>query len=494
MRSIRNRRRRFRGRNELIRDVFLISEFKMDGIKKRFNKALREFAIDRLIKESDTVIVGFSGGADSRVLLSLMTEYAHNLGKKVLCAHVNHMIRGEEANRDENNCVTWAKECGVPIKVCRIDVPAIAEREGKGIEETARDERYKFFEKVASEAEGKSIIATAHNADDNLETVIFNLIRGSGTRGMAGIPPVRDGKYVRPLILCSSSLIREYCLENGITYNVDITNLDTEYTRNYIRNSIVPLLENISRDPADAAIRMCSVLRTDEEFISSLADGYIIEHGKGPQALSSMRSLHDALLSRVIDRLYRSAGGARSLSKTHVDSIIDAVKRKEGVVYISLPDGIRFCRSGNTVDFVKGSVIIEGIDGIIPLIVDGDPFVFGDFALTASTFPSQTIVYDGNIYNLSIHKLTKFDKIKCDFQVRGRSPGDTYRFGGMTRKVKKLFCDKKIPAEKRGSVPLVTDNDGIVWIPGFPLRDGVSPEPQCNDPGVSLCFYVKNVK
>ncbi len=463
----------------------------MDAIRNCFNKALFDFGIDRMINNADRIIVAFSGGADSRVLLSLMREYTLAHGKQLMCAHLNHMIRGEDAFRDENNCVKWAQECGVPIRVCRVDVPAAAEKNGKGIEETARNERYKFFDSLASELDGTSLIATAHNADDNLETVIFNLLRGSGTRGMTGIPPVRDGKYIRPLILCRSAAIRNFCKNNGIEYNVDSTNNDTYYTRNYIRKTIVPLLGHVSCEPADAVLRMCSVLRTDDDFISSFADDYIAENGSGPQSLSRLNSLHNAILSRVIDRLYRNAGGLRALSKSHVDSITDAVRNKQGTVYLNLPDGVVFYRSGNTVSFGQGNHTAEKIMGTASISTDGKPFVCEDFAVTATTDPVPSLVINENIYNLSIHILTNFDKIKDDFFVRGRMDGDTYKFGGMTRKVKKLFSEKKIPSEKRDNIPLVLDKDGIVWIPGFPLRDGSSSVNSENRCTVYLCYYEK---
>ncbi len=465
----------------------------MDDVRIRFEKALSDFGIGNLIDKADRIIIGFSGGADSRVLLSLLKEYTHER-KEIICAHVNHMIRGEDADRDEMNCVEWANEYGVPIRISRIDVPTIAKREGKGIEETARNVRYGFFDSLVSEFNGVSLIATAHNADDNLETVLFNLLRGSGTHGMTGIPPVRDGKYIRPLILCSSSLIRDYCRKNGISYNIDQTNTDTEYTRNYIRNRIVPLLGTITNDPVDSVSRMCSILRADDDYILSAADSFIDKNGCGTQSLDKLLNLHNAVLSRVIERLYRFAGGKRTLSKTHVDSVIDAIRNKKGTVFLSLPDGIFFTRSGESVYFSIGRLHCDGIEGAFHLKVDGEPFVFGDVAVAASTNPLPTLFLQENIYNLSIHKLTNFDKIKGDIFIRGRVDGDSFRFGGITRKVKKLFSEKKIPFDKRNRLPIIADNDGIIWIPGFPLRDGVSPSSVNGNESVWLCFYEKELK
>ena len=465
----------------------------MDVIKKTFKKALIEFGIGRMIEVADRVIVGFSGGADSRVLLLLLKEYSREHNTEIVCAHVNHMIRGKDADEDEMKCVAWASESGVPIIVKKVDVPSISRREGKGIEETARDERYKFFEELESSYEGKTLIATAHNADDNLETVVFNLLRGSGTHGMAGIPPVRDGKYIRPLILCSSSSIRDYCRENKIPYNIDETNVNTDYSRNYIRNKIVPLFSEITENPQDAALRMCSILRSDDEFVSSCADTYINENGSGTQSVDALSALHDAVLSRVIERLYKAAGGKRALSKIHVDSVIDAVKNKKGAVSLNLPDGVVYMSSSGKASFEKNGTEIKRIEGFIPLEANGEPFVFGDYAVVASVAPEKTIIIKENIYNLSINQLTNFDKIKKDFYVRRRVDGDTYKFGGMTRKVKKLFSEKKIPVNERESGPVVCDRDGIVWIPGFPLRDGASGNSEYKNVNISLCLYERNV-
>ena len=462
----------------------------MDEIGKRFFSALSEFGIGRLIDGADRIIVGFSGGADSRVLLILLNKLACEKGKEIICAHVNHMIRGNAADEDEIKCVKWAEESGVPIRICRANIPAIAKQRGKGVEETARDERYRFFEAISKELGGKSLIATAHNADDNLETVLFNLLRGAGTHGMCGIPPVRDDKYIRPLILCSSSSIRKYCIENEIEYNVDSTNENTEYTRNYIRNSIVPLLKEITDDPEQAVLRMCSNLRTDDEFLSMLAEDFI-EKSVGSLTVSSLFSLHSAVLSRVIDRLYRKAGGKRSLSKIHIDAVSDAIKNKKGAVILNLPCGIRFIKSKNHISFENGVSVHEPIEGSYSLCIDGNPFVFEDCAVSVSSALNDKISINNNIYNLSIHKKTDFDKIKGSLSVRGKVEGDTFKYGGMTRKVRKLFSEAGIPFGMRRSVPIICDEDGIVWIPGFPLRDGMETQSNKTDKTVFICYYKK---
>ena len=170
-------------------------------------------------------------------------------------AHLNHMIRGDEAERDENFCRETAERLGVRLYVRRRDVPALAIT-GGSIEEVARRERYSFFDDICRNSKPKTLVATAHNADDNLETVLFNLMRGSGLRGMCGIPPIRDGKYIRPLLTFSGEEVRGICRTDGIPFVFDSTNAETDYTRNRIRQRIVPELRAVAPTVESAALRM----------------------------------------------------------------------------------------------------------------------------------------------------------------------------------------------------------------------------------------------
>ena len=464
----------------------------MEDVYLRFIRALEEFGMDRIIDDSDRVIVAFSGGADSHVLLHLLVPYLRERNKEILCAHVNHMIRGEDAFRDEEKCVGWAKEAGVDIKILRTDVPSIAENEKTGIEETARKVRYGFFEKLCSELPGKTVVATAHNADDNLETVLFNMMRGASIKGLCGIPPVREGKYIRPLILCPSQMIRDYCRKKSIQYSVDKTNTDL-YSRNYIREKITPELRHLTADPADQVSKMCSMLKRDDDYLTLEAKRFIKRRVGGSVPKDELKELHDAVLSRVLILLYKEAVPDKSLSSTHVRDMISALRSDKGALSLCLPGNCDFTVADGGVSFKKRT---EGksqkrIGGVQPLRVDGDPFIFEDYAVRITKEPLPVLRTNENIYNLFIHKLTDFDKIKGDFSIRSRCEGDVYRYGGMTRKVKKLLSERKIPVKDRDCVPLVCDDDGIVWIPGFPLRDGTSAADKNSEKAVYICYYRK---
>ena len=215
------------------------------------------------------VILGFSGGADSVFLLCFLSEYRRREGKDfpIVACHVNHMIRGEEALRDMEFSRDFASALGIEFVSVNCDVPTLAKERGCGLEEAARDARYATFEELNSKSGGSYCIALAHNASDNLETVIFNMMRGAGLNGMCGILPVR-GNIVRPLIKISKRDILKALLEAELPYVIDSTNMSVDYTRNYIRHKIVPELSHLNASPEDAVSRLTESLSLDNDYLS----------------------------------------------------------------------------------------------------------------------------------------------------------------------------------------------------------------------------------
>lgn len=468
----------------------------MEDVKSHFYRGLSLFGIDKLISECGSVIVAYSGGADSQLLLKFMKEYLDKSGVKLYAAHVNHMIRGEDADKDEEMCRIWAHEANVEIFVRRVDVPLIAKESGLGIEEAARRERYRFFDDLIKKTGGRTVVATAHNSDDNLETVIFNLMRGAGTTGMSGIPPIRDSKYVRPMLLCQGSEIRAYCNINKIPYVTDKTNFDTGYTRNYIRAEIVPKLCKLNSSPQSAVSRMSYLLRRDSEFIDFEAKKISQKAHDGTIDKSLVLNLHVAVLSRVLSDVYFSVAGENNLSYVHISDIIKLIQTSSKESELCLPGKIKVLIDREKIRFLKTDCLENGelhnkkSDSENFVIKPDGPFYSNEnFIIKLLTDLCKTSSdIDENIYNLSIHKAINFDKIKGEFIIRRRKNGDKYRFGNMTRSLKKLFSDKKIPINIRDSLPVLCDDDGIIWVPGFPVRDGL--EASENEKNiVHICCY-----
>lgn len=454
----------------------------MKATLSRFAASIAELGINREITKAKKIIVAFSGGADSALLLRLTAEYFIPRNVTVEAAHLNHMIRGEEALRDENFCINAAKKTHIALRLKRVDIPSLV-KDGGSIEEVARRERYAFFEELLKENEDNgtdTVIFTAHNADDNLETVIFNMMRGSALRGMCGIPPVRDGKYFRPLLTFGGDEIRSLCERHGIEYVNDSTNFTTDYTRNYIRHRITPLLSELSGDPARSVFKMTQSLRADREYLDLVAERFLASHAHGVKR-EELSSLHEAVASRVIVLMHRKASenvkDVPSLERVHIAKILDLLQNSQSF-NVSVPGNVRFSCEDGVCSFSPDRRDVCDIDASESKLKIGDLLVKNGYKLFVCTDLGELHkLKNENIYNLSIYKVLNFDKIKGSLRVRTRREGDVFYFGGMTRKVKRLFADKKLPHSVRRSLPIFADDAGIVWIPGFPVRDDLKCEP-----------------
>ena len=425
--------------------------------------AISDNGMHRFIKKG--VLVGLSGGADSVMLLSFLVKYRENTEHfPMLAVHINHGIRGEEAERDERFAKELAESMGIEFQSKFIDVPKLADGCGLGLEEAARNARYEEFSRIIEEREDFGCIAVAHNATDNLETVILNMMRGAGINGMAGIKPVRDD-VIRPLIYIPKTDILSVLEQNNIPYVTDSTNLSSEYTRNYVRNEILPKLSRLSDSPEKMALRMCKNLLSDSDYIDTQANAFI---EKGVFCADALDSLHNAVFVRVITRMCARAG-AFGVESVHLEKIKELLKKDN--FSVSLPGGYSFlceygkCRvvqNGDGVDFSKplafGENVLDGLGATV--FVTDEPI-------------AKTYI---NVYKNSIQVCVSFDIIENGAFVRSRADGDSYRYGGATRKLKKLFNDKKIPPSERDRIPVFCDKSGIFWVPGFGLRDDVKPK------------------
>lgn len=418
--------------------------------------------------DTDSVLVGFSGGADSSVLLSLLFEVCKKKGVSLFAAHINHNIRGPEALRDRDFCMTMCARMDIPLFVLDADVPSLAKERGIGLEECARNVRYDFFASLMREHD-ISTLAVAHNADDNLETVIFNMLRGAGTRGLSGIPPVRateGGRLVRPLIYAAKSEIIAFAKENGIEYVTDSTNADTDYTRNHIRAKIVPELRALCPTLEEAVSRTSVSLRNDDEFIEKSAIELMRrENIDNAAPIPLLRSLDGALFFRVISRMCHAP-----LERVHVFDVKELVEKGKEGSRLSLPMRTAALVKDGWLRFISENELEEkeAVREFRYELGEGKNPVPECGVTVNITKASQK---SENIYKNFIHASIPFDKIEGNLYVRGRADGDRYSFGGMTRRVKKLFCDKKIPLSERERIPIICDDAGILWIPGFPARE-----------------------
>lgn len=435
----------------------------MDILKKA-DEFILSCGMDDAINNSDGILVAYSGGADSSLLLHyLVKRYGC---ERISACHVNHMIRANEADSDESFCRNTCERLGVEFYSKKINVPEIAEREGLGLEDAARRERYKYL----AECAGGRLIATAHNATDNLETVIFNLCRGSGLLGIGGIAPIRD-QIIRPLLSLTSEEIREACAELGIAYVTDSTNLTCDYTRNYIRHEIVPRLRSINEGCDASALRCSRIARDSFEYIETEGQK-LIENGNFIYRDSFIKSAKPVATS-ALRSMYKSAvGTADGLGEVHLeDAYRLAVSKNSGT--LSMPHKINFVICDGRLYFGAPPEKSKTNESFT-LPYDGRIYDFGkEFAVCAAKGDGEP-EYDENIYNLFIKHSLAFDKIDGSIFVRSRQSGDTVFSGKFHKKLKKLMCDKKIPESIRDILPIFCDNSGIILAPGAAQRDRTS--------------------
>ena len=303
-----------------------------NGLRHKAEKLISEY---KMIESADKVLVAFSGGGDSSALLFFLLEYLNK--DNIFAAHLNHMIRGAEAERDEKFAVDTCEKYNIKIFTERRDIPKIAENSKKSIEEAARDERYSFLRETANSM-GKNVkIATAHTASDNAETVIFNLARGCGLTGLAGIAPVRDN-IIRPFLSCAKEDILEYCEKNNIAYIEDSTNADENYTRNFIRCNISSKLKEKFGRLDENIFKTSEILRRSADFIDQVADSRI--NDSEGICVGDLLTMHRALQQVVIERLYENAvlPDNRKLEYKHVEYVSELLtKHSKAEKSVDLP-------------------------------------------------------------------------------------------------------------------------------------------------------------
>ena len=426
------------------------------------------------------VIVGFSGGADSSFLLSYFVYLRDTVENfpEVTALHVNHMLRGDEADGDEAFCRDRCAKLGVPLEIIRADVPSLMAESGLGAEECARNVRYDAFRRAAEKCEG-AIVVTAHNADDNLETVLFNLARGGGTSGLSGIPPVRDGYVVRPLLTLSSAEVRDACRDMNIPFVVDSTNTCEMYTRNFMRHSVAPLLRRVNPDAAASSVRSGMILREDEEYLRGLAADAVGEYLPRCGLSDSVEIPRKAMAELPMPVLARAVMMAVA-AVTHVRMSMEQVRlcrrlvTDTGTGKATLPDGVVLEVSRELVTVEKSSAAARDFSFGMEMPVGDECLRYscpeGGFDLYLSRNAESLPEHDENIYKLSINTALRFDTIYGRVYARQRLGGDTLTLGGHRRRLKKMISERGIPESRRARLPVICDDEGVLMVPGLPVR------------------------
>ena len=443
---------------------------------------------------NESILVGLSGGKDSVALLHILDTYARSVGCKLYAAHINHGIRtdayGNEALRDEEFCKNLCHRLGIPLFIKRLDVPALSRETKTSLEGCARDERYKFFSCVMKE-NGISLLALAHNANDNMETQIFNLCRGSSVVGIEGIKKVRkmDGELlvVRPILSAGADEIIKYCKSNSLEFMTDSTNFELDATRNKIRHKIIPELEALFPKATRSSGRLSALASEQNDFVLTEANKFldenlIIESGVYKLPRDKFSALHVALMRTVICEVYKKL--QISLEFSHIDAGIELILKNTPHASIDLPrTSVLKIEDGQILAYVGKEEREQDFFDV--------PLKNGLNEINDS-FAAYICQGDGNFVD-SVYTLYTYAYLKCDtiknMHARKRISGDKILDGGNRKSVKKLLCDKKVPLSLRDSLPIVCLGDEIIYIPLCAVSDSVKTDKE--NSYVKICIYKK---
>ena len=405
------------------------------------------------------VLCAVSGGRDSMCLLALLCETGDY---PLAAAHFEHGIRGEESLRDCAFVEEFCRENAIACHVGHADVPAYAKEKGLGLEEAARELRYAFLEQTA-EREGFDCIATAHNAEDNAETVLFNLARGTGPLGLCGIPP-RRGRIIRPLLGLTRAEIETYLSESGTPWIEDSSNDDERFSRNRIRRAVTPVLRELNPAFEKAVARTGALLRRDEEFLSALAQDFIREHFDGQSVpTAELLALHRAVSSRVVRALLPCAA-----AEEHIESVLALCEGTERKT-LDLPGTRLRCERGRLYFDARASAPIPETE-----IAPGRSVLLPEAGLTVRCSvaePGEEIHNSFKTYSL------KYESIIGPLTCASPRAGERYRPAGRgcTKTLKSLFAEKKATQKEKLQTPVFRDDKGVVLVPGFGADERCAP-------------------
>ncbi|MBR1591939.1 MAG: tRNA lysidine(34) synthetase TilS [Ruminococcus sp.] len=417
-----------------------------------------------MIKKGDCVVCGLSGGADSVCLLLSMRELSGIIGFSVEALHVNHSIRGEESDRDEEFCRRLCENMGIAFNAEKCDVPKFAAENSISDEEAARILRYKIFSEYSC---GKKL-ATAHNANDNLETAILNLTRGTALKGISGIPPVR-GNIIRPMLTVTRQEIESFLKDKNQPYVTDSTNLSDDYTRNKIRHGIIPMLAEINTSVIETSVKTFISLRSENNFIENQVNS-AMNNCCRENKLTGLSQYDEVIRKRCIARLLseNSLPYSHERLNTADDILINGGK-------LNLSGDIFLVSDGNICEIRK--ITQKDTQYIEKDLVIGENSIFLNKKLIC-----ETVECDNLKKFLSVHKkltfyLIDYDKIVGRAVVRNRRFGDRIQLRGrnFTSSVKKLI-NEKIPPAEREFLHFIEDEKGTVFAEGIGISRRVAPD------------------
>lgn len=436
-----------------------------------FEKVLSTVNKYELIQKGDKIVVGLSGGPDSVCLLHILNRMKEEWNLEIYAAHLNHQIRGIEAQKDAFYISRLCEELGITFFIKSINVPEYCEKNGVSIEEGARQLRYEMFYEIKNNTRANKI-AIGHNLNDQAETILMRMMRGTGLQGLKGIEYIRDGVIIRPILDVERYDIEEYCKQNKLNPRIDQTNLESIYTRNKIRLELIPYMkDNFNSNVIESIVRMGNSLRSDNDYLETEAVNKFnevsnLKSDSVELKLNEYINLHNSIKVRVLrNSIKHILGDTNFIDQRHIDDIIELEDESKIDKMINLPRGVFVYRKKDSLIITTKEIVIEDIEFCYNIPSNG----FIKVKEIGMVIETQVISVDK--YKMSKSdkscKWFDFNKIKGGIVVRNRKAGDKIKLPGGSKKIKDLFIDIKVPKEDRSKIPVIADEQGILSVGGL---------------------------
>lgn len=422
---------------------------------------------NNLISKGDKIVIGVSGGPDSLCLLHILNEIKQEYEVNLVVAHVNHNLR-EEAKFEADFVEKFSNNLGLEFYLANVNIEELSKEKKKSCEEVAREYRYNFFNEIVKKTNATKI-AVAHNLNDNAETILMHIIRGSGIEGVKGIS-VKNNNIIRPLLSTTRDAIEKYCIDNNLTPMIDKTNFETIYTRNKVRNKIIPMLSEINPDVLSSITRLGNILSEEDEFISDYIDKIYndikIEEKCTKISKSKFIKLHKGLQRRILRKaICEFKGDLIDISYKSLENAISSILTSKNGNIIKIANGIKILVNYDILEFIEK--IEKSNEFEYELNIPGETYIKELDILVNAEIKNANEVED--FIKSPNKKFFDIEKTGKKLYVRNRRFGDYILLNGLngTKKLKDFFSDLKIPTQKRDEIPILVNEKDIIWIMGF---------------------------
>ncbi len=445
---------------------------------EKVKRAIKKYA---MIERKDRVVVAVSGGPDSMALLKILDVISNEYKLTLCAAHLNHGMRAEASDQEEDFVRKYCRNRGIDFESKRIHVPTLKQGTGKSIEEIAREERYDFLMNIALNS-GAQNIALGHHLQDQTETVIMNLLRGSGAEGLKGMLPIREGIFIRPILGIRKEEILDFLEQEHMPYMVDASNESPVYLRNRIRHGLIPELKKKFNPNLEETLgAMAEIMGLENDYMETVTGdilagwGLTLPDEEIRMKRDDLKGLHPAIQNRIIKKLLKQFSPfAKGIGYVHIQAVVNLAGSHKPGGQINLPFGIQVRREYDWLCFSRQA--------------NGDDAREGGFCYIVSV-PDRVHIQELNKI-MTFEMVQRPERVELDtlntaymdyeaiippVTVRTIKPGDAIKPLGMTgtKKVKSYFIDEKIPLIRRKQIPLLVDGESVIWIAGMRLSERV---------------------